>query len=265
VAVALNASVVGEFSQPLDPFTVTASTAYLSFYQWPFGYQSVPGTLSVTGGPNGPNTIVTFTPASPLAPNTYHTVTVTQGITSATGIPLRVYGSSGFTTGVEVDTDAPAILAVNPTEGSTAVPLNAAVGVEFDEPMRAITLNSATFTVQAAGVPVAGRVVVSDGARGPQTVATFLPDAPLAANSTFAVGLTTDVTDAAGNPLAGPFVATFSTGTSSDTALPTVISVTPSNGASGISPLATVSLQLNEPIDALSANTSTFRLWRDYY
>ena len=76
---------------------------------------------------------------------------------------------------------------------------------------------------------VAGTVVVNGA------VVTFTPTTPLPGSATIRVYLNynTDVQDLAGNNASGS-VTTFTTASTSDTVVPTVVSVTPSNGSTGV-------------------------------
>ncbi|MCZ7624698.1 MAG: Ig-like domain-containing protein [Candidatus Methylomirabilis sp.] len=61
---------------------------------------------------------------------------------------------------------------------------------------------------------------MGNGAQGPNTLATFRPDGPLAPNTAFTIRLMTAVTDTAGNPLEAEFTSTFGTATAGILAVP---------------------------------------------
>jgi hypothetical protein len=78
-------SVVIEFSEPLDPTTVTATTIQVLD-----GTTAVPGKLVYADGK------VTFTPTAPLTLLAPYTLSVTTGVTDAEGTPLLTELSSTF-------------------------------------------------------------------------------------------------------------------------------------------------------------------------
>ena len=257
--VGLNVVVVAEFSQSLDVSTVTSSTFRVRRIS-PDCCPAIAGTLAVGNGPRGVNTVVSFSPDVPLAPNARHDIDISTGITSATGIPLQTRVYSVFTTGVASDTEAPQVVQINPVDGSTAVPINSIVSVEFNEPMAPATLTTASFTLEAGGVLVSGRVTLGGGVLGPNTIATFIPDGLLPANATLGVTLTTAVTDVAGNPLPAEFVSTFSTAATDDNVQPSVLSVSPANGATGVSTAIAIVAAFDEPVNPATVSSSTFRV-----
>jgi hypothetical protein len=115
----------------------------------------------------------------------------------------------------------PVVVANSPANGATGVAVTTSITVTFDEPVNPATANSSTFVVTGhAGTPVLGTITYSG------STATFTPNSPLAASSTYTATITTGVQDPAGIALAANFVWTFATGT-----IPTVVSTNPLNGA----------------------------------
>src|SRR4051812_38611071 len=53
---------------------------------------------------------------------------------------------------------APTVTSTGPASAATGVPRNPAIRATFSEPMNAVTLNTGTFTLSHAGIPVAGAV-----------------------------------------------------------------------------------------------------------
>src|SRR6185369_9595449 len=113
-----------------------------------------------------------------------------------------------FTTGATSDTTPPTVASTNPVDLATAIAIDQAVNATFDEAIDPATLDAASFTVVAPG-PIAVTGAVSLDVTN--TIATFVPDATLPANTQLTATLTTAVTDLAGNPLAADFVFTFTT------------------------------------------------------
>ncbi len=118
-------SVSADFSESLDPASVTSSTFSLR----DAAGATVPGSLNYDSVARR----VTFTPYDPLGPIVNHIVTVlggTGGIADASGNPLAASASWSFTTGTEANftawtpSDAPAVSAEND-------PAATEVGVKF--------------------------------------------------------------------------------------------------------------------------------------
>jgi len=104
------------------------------------------------------------------------------------------------------DTTPPTVTATSPTSGAGDVAVSAAVTVTFSEPMNPTSIHGASFMLSDGG-GVAGVVSYDD----PSMTATFSPSGPLAFDTIHTATLTTAVTDVAGNPLAAPYVWSFTT------------------------------------------------------
>jgi len=97
INVPLNQAVNATFSEAIDPLTLTTGTFLLTGP----GGTTVAGTVSY----NAIDFIATFTPTLPLAASSIYTATVTNGVTSLTGVPLGTTGAPNpwtFTTGTVV-------------------------------------------------------------------------------------------------------------------------------------------------------------------
>ena len=93
INVPLNQAISATFSKAMNPLTFTSATYYLTQ-----GLNSVGATITL----DPTNTIATLTPTAPLTAATVYTVTVTNGVTDATGNPLANTGAPNpwtFTTG----------------------------------------------------------------------------------------------------------------------------------------------------------------------
>lgn len=256
-AVGTNARIVAKFSQPLDPNTVSAAT-----FSATIGFTAINGTRTVSASERGPNTLVTFVPSSPFPANSSVTVAITSGIKNTLGEPLLLnsLSSATFSTGAGPDTGAPSIVQINPPNGVLTAGTNSIVTVEFSEPMDATTVTTTTFSLTAGGVPVNGRVKVATGPRGPNTRAIFTPDQLLGETMTYAVVVGTGMTDTAGNPLAATFNSSFGTGSGIDNFQPSVVSVSPQSGMTGLPLNICVTVRFSEPINPLTITSTTFGL-----
>jgi len=252
-----NARIMAKFSQPLNPTTVSASTFSVTS-----GFVAITGTRTVGASERGPNTLVTFVPSAPLPANSSIVVAITSGIKNTVGEPLllNTLSSATFSTSAGADTTAPTVVQLNPPNGVGAVGTNNVITAEFSEPINATTVTTSTFSVSTGGVPVNGRVNVVTGPRGPNTQAIFTPDQLLGSSISYAVAIGVGITDTASNPLAAPIASSFGTGTGIDNFQPSLVSVSPQNGATGVPLNARVTIRFSEPINPLTIFSTTFNV-----
>jgi hypothetical protein len=153
------------------------------------------------------------------------------------------------------DSTAPSVTATDPADGATGVARNRKFSASFSEAMDPATITAATVMVSAPGqVSVPGTV----GYVG--TTMTFTPAAPLAADTTYTVTITTGAKDAGGNPIAANFVAAFTTGATSDTTAPDVSSTSPADAQTDVFNNKTVAATFGESMDPLTITAANFRL-----
>ena len=107
---------------------------------------------------------------------------------------------------VNLDTTAPTVFSIVPTDEELGVATNRDITATFSELMDPETIDDASFTLTQGGIPVSA-VVSYTG-----TVATLNPTNDLAINSVFIATIITTATDQAGNPLAVNEVWSFTTG-----------------------------------------------------
>ncbi len=98
----------------------------------------------------------------------------------------------------------PAVLSVSPGESSSDAGVSTPISVSFSEAMDASTINTSTFTV---GQGVTGTVTYDAATRK----ATFVPANALSYFTTYTVTLSETIKDSEGEPLAEPYVWTFTT------------------------------------------------------
>lgn len=98
------------------------------------------------------------------------------------------------------------VVLTNPGNNTTAS-ITTVVSVTFNEPLRASTLTSNTFTLKQGLTPIAGQVNYVTGS----TIVTFTPNAPLTLGLPYTATITTGVQDLAGTSLAMDDVWTFTT------------------------------------------------------
>ncbi len=240
-----NAVVQLQFSKRMDPFTVNGST----FYIYPQDTQMpVAGSIAVSAD----GLTATLTPAGALQTETTYQVIATNGITDLEGQAIGFFEPT-FTTGLGAVTTTPQVVSVSPVNGATGVPVNGRVDVLLSAPVSVASVVSGTVTVSVGGNPVSGALSVS----GDRMTVTFTPSSLLGVSTTYTVNVS-GITDQAGN-IVVRFTSSFTTGTSgvADTTRPSVSSVSPANGASGVAVTSSIALTFNEAVDPTTVNNGT--------
>lgn len=240
--VAIGTTITATFSEAVAPASVSTTTFLVS------GTNPVAGTVTLA------DSTATFTPSSPLAYGTTYTARITTGLSDVAGNHLASDFVWTFTTAPQPDTTPPTVTAVSPLAGATGVPIGADVSATFSEAVAPASVSATTFTLSAGVVPVLGTVSLTG------QVATFTPLVPLLFSTTYTARLTTAVEDLAGNNLASDQVWSFTTGIAPDTTPPTVSTVAPLDGATGISTGTSVSATFSEAIAPASGAAATFLL-----
>jgi hypothetical protein len=208
-----------EFSQPVDPMTVTSS-----MFQVRVDYSPISpnpphpeGTFSFSHDYKR----VEFVYSEDLAEKTRYRIVVDRRITSRDGVPLNGNpgspGSDDFVSYFTVSYGNPRVIWVKPENGATWVPQDSIIEVGFSEPIRPTTVSSTAFMVMLLDrTRISGDIHVDEN----QTRAVFVPQEPLDADTTYMVEVNYRVRDLAGNPLDQvpggypiPFISYFSTGT----------------------------------------------------
>jgi hypothetical protein len=193
-AVSVGSSITADFSEALNPATVTTASFTLDQAGTP-----VSGTVGYSG------TTATFTPDAALAYSTLYTATLTTAVRDLAGNAIAASSVWTFTTGSAPDTTAPTVTGVSPADSATVIAPNSTVTATFSETMNGATLTTGSFTVTGPGGAVAGSVGYSG------LIATFSPASALGFNTTYAITVTTSARDTAGNPLATDYLWGFTT------------------------------------------------------
>ena len=172
---------------------------------------------------------------------------------------------------VEIVGKCPVVVSTNPTDTATGVPLNQIITVTFNEEMNPATITQASFTIQGvtsvarkkmspvnrtkASFTLQGATSVAGIISYAGTTASFIPTSPLTTNTTYTGKVTSSVKDLMGNALQTDYVWTFSTGA---TILPTVISTSPADSATGVALNKTISATFSVVMNPSSINDTTF-------
>ena len=237
-----NVTVQLEFSANMNQETQTGLTVST-------GGSPVAGTYSWNSYPYGnpywgPGTILTFTPSSPLTANTTYTVTYTNALADTAGNSLTP-GSFSFTTGSGADT-AYNSSGSDFSNGMTNVATNFAPRMNYSKPVNPIDINTGTLLLYNAdsGKYIQGTVTVAPSGMSAQ----FTPTFPLLPDTYYRLYQAGGYYDADGNYMYG-VNDYFTTGVSTDTTQPTVVSVSPANSATAVPLNSEVIVHFSTPID----------------
>lgn len=189
IDVALNKVITATFNMSMNPLTLNATTFTVKQ-----GATTVLGAISYSG------TMVSFTPASPLAENKVYTCTITTGAANTVGTELASNYVWTFTTGLQ-----PIVISTDPVNNATGVALNKTISATFSVPMNPLTLSATTYTVKQGSTTVLGAISYSG------STVTFTPSSPLTENKIYTGTITTGAKNVAGTALANDYVWNFTT------------------------------------------------------
>jgi hypothetical protein len=213
---------------------------------------AAPGGAAIMGAVTFSGKTATFTPAANLLPNTTYTGTITTGAKDPAGNALASNFVWTFSTGT-----IPTVTSTIPVNGATSVPLNQKITATFSEPMNPATISGTTFTLTGPGATaVAGAVAYAAGSN----TAIFTPTANLTASTLYTATITTGAMSAGGNALAANFVWTFTTGLTTNSSAPTIISTIPVNGATAVPINQKVSATFSTAMNPATITGTTFTL-----
>jgi len=187
--VLFNKVVTANFSEAMDPLTITGTTFTLAN-----GVTPVAGAVTYTG------TTASFTPTANLLPGTLYTATITTGARNLSAIPIAANYVWSFTTAT-----VPTVILADPLNLATNVALNKVVRATFSEVMDPLTITGTSFTLMNGVTPVAGTVTYAG------SIASFTPTVDLLGGVTYTATVTTAARNVAGIPMASNFVWTFTT------------------------------------------------------
>ena len=241
--VSLNRNITATFSEGMDPLTINSATFTLT-----------QGGVAVVGAYTYSGVTAVFNPSADLTASTLYTATISTGAKDSEGNALLADKVWTFTTGLATDVTRPVVSSTVPVNSATAVALNSNMTATFSEVMDPLTITTTTFTLTQAGTPVAGSVIYS-GVTG-----TFNPTADLTASTLYTATVTTGAQDLAGNAMLANKIWTFTTGTATDSARPTVLLTEPADLATGVALNSNMTATFSELMDPLTVTNTTFTL-----
>jgi hypothetical protein len=151
---------------------------------------------------------------------------------------------------------APTVSGTVPTAGATGVAQSARPQATFSRSLDPSTVTSSSFTLRTSGGALVPATVAYDDA---SRTATLTPSSSLALSTTYTARLETTIESSEGVPLASAFTWTFTTSAAPPPA-PTVTSVTPAQGATGVARGTTVEAAFSRDMDPATITGGTFTL-----
>jgi hypothetical protein len=167
------------------------------------------------------------------------------------GNPLVAFSSSFITRSGGADTTAPSVVATDPPTGATGVGVGSPVIVTWSEEVDPVSA-SLQVSLYNTGAVVAGSVAVTGN------LFSWTPATPMPGSTMMYVS--GNAQDLAGNTGSTPSIS-FTTAATPDTTPPSVLSVAPSDGSTGVSPRATIVLTFSESLNPSTVNNDTFTVF----
>jgi hypothetical protein len=189
----VNSIVVVEFSEPIDPATITSNSVRLINQT---SGSEVTGSRSVEPGGRR----VFFMPTASLAVGTQYQLQVTPEVQDVAGNGLSSYFYLYFTTGSGSDVTPPTVVGTHPTATDTSVPVNGVVAVQMSETVDPTSVNTATVQLRQGTNAVVATLSLEDGNRRIRLV----PTSGLIAQAPHTLRIE-GVRDVAGCPLSSAF------------------------------------------------------------
>ncbi len=262
VAVPTDSLITATFNTPMNPNSVNSSSIVVTAPAAAGPFKGKKGLAQLKGAPQTGTitlpTVVTFSGSKAtvnvtglMPQNTLITVTITTDITNLANQHLEAPYVWSFTTGT--NDVPPTVSSTIPASNATGVVVSSNVSATFNKAMDPATLTTATFYIKdPSGTAVPAVVSYANN------TATLNPTAPLVGSTVYTGVITTHAKDVAGTFLVSNYTWTFTTGVV-DVA-PTVVSVVPLAGATGVSISTKVTANFSEAMTASTINTTTVTL-----
>lgn len=242
IGLPVNTQVMFDFGEPLAADSVTPNAVVLKETAT---NEIVPASIVL----RNLDSVIEVVPNEPLEPSTGYSAALSDSLRDLEGSGFSFFSTKGvsFTTGPSSQPDlmGPTVVATSPPPGATNVGVNARVRLRYSEP-----INTALFPAE-----LRDNVLFSSDGR---TVWYSIPENLFPADASISLPLP-NVTDVAGNAVE-PTELEFETASGVDFQRPTLLSVTPSEGARNVAVNTQLALQFDEPLDPLLVSNSTLTL-----
>jgi len=238
----------GAINVPLDKIITANFNEEMNVATFDQSSFTVQGANLITGSVSFNGTMASFTPNSPLLPNTTYVARITTSVKDNTGNALQEDYVWTFSTGSTV---TPMVVSTDPANNAVDVVLNKIVSANFNMLMNHSTINATTFTLKQGTTLVTG-IVTYVG----QT-AYFDASSPLLAGTEYTATITTGVKNSQGTSLSANNEWKFTTGT---ILAPRVIATDPADNATGVALDKIITANFSMPMDFTTINDTSFTL-----
>lgn len=232
--VPLGQVITATFNEEMDPGSITSTSFIVT------GSSPIAGTVSYSGK------TASFKPLSLLSENTTYTAKITTKAKDAMGNFLQLEYVWVFSTGTLL---RPVVIAVDPINNATAVPLNKVISATFNMDMNPATLNNTTFKVNQGVNAVTGTISFTG------STVSFVPATPLLPNKIYTVTITTGAKNSLDTAMAADYTWNFTTDM-----IPTVTGTDPLDNAINVALNQTVTANFSIIMDPASITAATFIL-----
>jgi hypothetical protein len=237
--------------RPLNPSTVTPNSLHVSH-----NGVLIDGTINITGN----NQAIEFVPSQNFNYGDIVQIFLDATIQDVDGNALVAFQGS-FTIQANPGTTGPTLLNTNPPYGATGVPANPDVRLQFDQALAPSTINATSVLLcpnNNCSTPAAGTVSLI-GVNSNIVEFKVSSSSPLTSNTYYYLNLI-NVTNAQGVALTNSYYVYFQTGTATNTTPPTVLSVGPPDGATGVGVNASIIATFGGAIDPVSVTGATIQI-----
>ncbi len=164
-------------------------------------------------------------------------------------------------TGAGTATMAPAVTAVTPTAGATAILISRkTLTAAFSKAMDSATIGTNSFTLTCPGTTAISGTVASYAAAGNVATLTLPATSNLPASALCTATVTTAARDTAGVGLLSNFSWTFTTGANPDSKAPTVTGTVNANGATNVAINTDVAATFSEAMNPATISNAQFTM-----
>jgi hypothetical protein len=237
-----------------SPVAITAGVTYVASYFSTSGDYAATKPYFTTAVVNGP---LRGLADGEDGANGLYRYTATSAFPNSSFQSSNYWVDVVFSTGSGPDVTPPTVTSVSPLSGAAGVSINTTVTANFSEAINSSTVTATTFQLRDAGNNLVSATVSTSSN---QIILT--PSSLLSSSTVYTATITggaSGVKDLAGNALASNYSWSFTTA-SVDNTPPTVISVSPASGATGVSTGTNLTATFSEAINSSTVTTGTFQL-----
>jgi len=243
--VPINAALTLRFNKPIDQTTLNPTYVLIETAQ-------TGATVASHASFSADGTALILTPTSDLTPNQQYYIQCYYLQDLAGNQQQGFYAY--FTTGSTADTTPPPVQLISPPSGFVGAPTNTLPQILFSTVLSAASLGQVSLQQGSTcpGSPVSTTASLILGDTGIQ----LTPSTPLLPGTMYTLCVA-GVQDVVGNTMASPVTSSFKTGTGVNLTYPSIVSITPANGAIDVPDNTSITVVFSEPMDPVSFNSST--------